>query len=78
MNQPGTVDSSFRGEVGVLLLNMSPNHVAFPKGERIAQAVFNKYETASFDEYEELQETIRGEGGFGSTNEKPIIEIVSS
>lgn len=68
MNQPGTVDSDYRGEVGVLLFNISPNHVVLPKGERIAQAIITTYNKVEWDEYDELTETIRGEGGFGSTD----------
>jgi dUTP pyrophosphatase len=66
-NQPGTIDSDYRGEVAVLLLNLQPNHVVFPKGERIAQAIVAPYIRVEWDESLILTDTIRGEGGFGST-----------
>lgn len=67
LNAPGTIDSDYRGEVGVILANTSNIGVLISKGERIAQMVFAKYEQANFEEVLELSETERGEGGFGST-----------
>jgi len=67
MNQPGTVDADYRGEVAVLLINFSPMPATFAKGDRIAQAVFNKVEQAAWDITDDLIDTVRGAGGFGST-----------
>ncbi len=67
LNSPGTIDCDYRGEIGVILINHG--HVAHKVsiGDRIAQGVFNKVEQATFIQEEELSETDRGEGGFGST-----------
>lgn len=68
LNSPGTVDSDYRGEIGVIVINHSPNQVLdVKKGDKIAQGVFNKIKQASFDVVEDLTETERGAGGFGST-----------
>ena len=67
MNQPATIDSDYRGEIAVLLLNMSGVSVSFAKGDRIAQAVFNKVEQVAWDITDEIKQTKRGEGGFGYT-----------
>lgn len=67
LNAPGTIDHQYRGVVGVILINHSKNAYEIKKGERIAQAVFAKFETAKFIEVEALEATTRGEGGFGST-----------
>ncbi|MBT3583208.1 dUTP diphosphatase [Candidatus Woesearchaeota archaeon] len=66
-NSPGTIDSDFRGEVHILLLNLSTEDFEIKKGDRIAQAVLNKFEKIDWDEVKELTETERGEGAFGST-----------
>jgi len=66
VNTPGTVDSSYRGEIGVILINLGKEDVRIGKGKKIAQMVFSKVEKASFSE-EELDDTKRGAGGFGST-----------
>lgn len=66
-NSPGTVDSDYRGELKVLLSNLSNRAFSIQKGDRIAQLVLNKIEQAKIVEVEELSETERGEGGFGST-----------
>ena len=78
MNQPGTIDSDYTGEVGVLLLNMSPTPVTFQRGDRIAQLVFNKVEQATFEESAELTETERGSGGFGSTGIVTEAEVIDT
>lgn len=69
LNAPGTIDSGYRGEVGVILYNASDYDFAIEPGDRIAQLVFQHHLTATFDvvKNEELDETERGEGGFGST-----------
>lgn len=67
LNTPGTIDSDYRGEIKVILINHSDNDFVIHNGDRIAQMVIAKHETASFDVVSDLNETIRGEGGFGST-----------
>jgi dUTP pyrophosphatase len=67
LNSPGTVDADYRGEVGVILVNLSSEEVTLADGERIAQLVFAKVEQATWEAVNELNETSRGEGGFGST-----------
>lgn len=67
LNTPGTIDADYRGEIGVILYNASGNIVDIKKGDRIAQAVLAQYERIEWEEVEELSETERGEGGFGST-----------
>lgn len=69
-NAPGTIDCDFRGEVKVILINLSRNDFAIHHGDRIAQMVISKYEKADITEVEELSETERGEGGFGSSGVK--------
>jgi len=66
-NTPGTVDSGYRGEVGVILLNTSGEIFEIKAGEKIAQAVIAKVEQAMIEEASELSDTSRGGGGFGST-----------
>jgi len=66
-NTPGTVDAGYRGEVGVIVINHNNENFNIEKGKKIAQMVFNKVEEAEFEEVDELEETTRGEGGFGST-----------
>lgn len=63
----GTVDSSYRGEVGVIMMNLGDKPYEIKKGDRIAQAVINKVECVDFEEADELSETGRGQQGFGST-----------
>jgi dUTP pyrophosphatase len=70
LNSPGTIDADYRGEIGVILVNLSNEEFTVKNGDRIAQMVIAKYETASFFEVEELTETTRGTGGFGSTTVK--------
>jgi len=66
-NSPGTVDSDYRGEVKVILLNHSEDNFQIQRGDRIAQLVLAPVTIAAWDEVEQLDETQRGEGGFGST-----------
>jgi dUTP pyrophosphatase len=67
LNAPGTIDSDYIGEVGVILYNASNVGLTIFKGERIAQMVIAKYEQVTWEEVEELETTERGAGGFGST-----------
>ena len=67
LNAPGTIDADYRGEVGVLLVNLSGEAQRIEPGERIAQLVMARVTRASWDEVEELDESERGSGGFGST-----------
>ena len=67
LNAPGTIDADYRGEVKVILVNLSNDAFVINPGERIAQMVVARYEKVEWDEVEVLDETERGEGGFGST-----------
>ena len=67
LNTPGTIDADYRGEIGVVLVNLSDVETTINDGDRIAQMVINKYEKADFIETDELDETERGAGGFGHT-----------
>ncbi len=67
LNTPGTIDSDYRGEVGVVLVNLSKEPCTITPGDRIAQLVFAKVERATLVVREELSETSRGAGGYGST-----------
>lgn len=66
-NAPGTVDSDYRGEVGVILVNLGSELFAIRRGDRIAQIVFARVERAEIEDVEDLSPTERGAGGFGST-----------
>jgi dUTP pyrophosphatase len=70
LNSPGTIDADYRGEVGVILVNLSNEEVTLEDGERVAQIVFAKVEQATWETVNELSETERGAGGFGSTGTK--------
>ncbi|MDY0089373.1 MAG: dUTP diphosphatase [Flavobacteriaceae bacterium] len=70
LNSPGTIDADYRGEIGVILVNLSHEDFTIENGERIAQLVIAKHERAEWTEVRELSETSRGEGGFGSTGVK--------
>lgn len=70
LNSPGTIDADYRGEVGVILINLSSEAFVVEDGERIAQLVFAQVEQAQFQLTTELSETERGAGGFGSTGVK--------
>ena len=70
LNSPGTIDADYRGEVGVILVNLSKQPFVIENGDRIAQLVFAKVEQAAFIEVNVLAETERGAGGFGSTGKK--------
>ena len=70
LNSPGTVDADYRGEIGVILVNLSNENFVVENGERIAQLIIAKHERAEWISVEMLSETSRGEGGFGSTGVK--------
>jgi dUTP pyrophosphatase len=70
LNAPGTIDADYRGEVGVILINLSDTPVTLRRGERIAQLLLAKVERLAWDEVTQLPSTERGAGGFGSTGLK--------
>jgi dUTP pyrophosphatase len=70
LNTPGTIDADYRGEIGVILINLSDEIFTVNPGERIAQMVISKFEQADFELVDELDKTERGEGGFGHTGVK--------
>ncbi|HEU0138049.1 MAG TPA: dUTP diphosphatase [Flavobacterium sp.] len=70
LNSPGTIDADYRGEIGVILVNLSNEPFVIENGERIAQMIIAKHERAEWSQVAELSETKRGEGGFGSTGLK--------
>ncbi len=67
LNAPGTIDADYRGEIGVILVNLSNENFTINDGERIAQLIIAQYTQAVWKEVEVLEETKRGKGGFGST-----------
>jgi dUTP pyrophosphatase len=67
LNSPGTIDADYRGEIKVLLINLGNESVEIKQGERIAQMIISKHETATWQVVEELGTTERGIGGYGST-----------
>lgn len=70
LNSPGTIDADYRGEVGVILVNLSQSPFVVEDGDRIAQMVFAEVTQAEWEVTEELSQTERGAGGFGSTGKK--------
>ncbi len=70
LNTPGTIDADYRGEIGVILVNLSNEVFVIENGERIAQLVIAKHERAEWNEVDQLSDTSRGAGGFGSTGTK--------
>ena len=70
LNTPGTIDADYRGEIRVILVNLSNEPFEIAPGERIAQMVFARHEVAEFEAVESLDETQRGSGGFGSTGKQ--------
>ena len=70
LNSPGTIDADYRGEIGVILVNFSENDFIIKNGDRIAQIVIAKHERAIWEECNDLSNTARGGGGFGSTGQK--------
>ena len=67
LNSPGTIDSDYRGEIKVIMINLSNETTVINTGERIAQMIISKYEKVQLKDVDELNETERGEGGFGHT-----------
>lgn len=67
LNTPGTIDADYRGEVGVILINLSDKDFVINPGERVAQMVLARYERFEWEDVEQLDSTSRGEGGLGST-----------
>ena len=67
LNTPGTLDADYRGEIGVIVVNLSNNLITIEDGERICQMIINKVEQAEWVEVEELSDSERGKGGFGHT-----------
>lgn len=70
LNSPGTIDSDYRGEIKIIIINLSNETTIINTGERIAQLIVSKFEKVTFKEVDELNETDRGEGGFGHTGVK--------
>ena len=69
LNTPGTIDSDYRGEIGIILINLSAEEFVINDGERICQMIINRHETISWDQVETLDSTERGAGGFGHTGQ---------
>ena len=69
LNTPGTIDSDYRGEIGIILINLSDEDFLIQDGERICQMVITKHETIEWEETESLNNTTRGDGGFGHTGQ---------
>ena len=67
LNSPGTIDSDYRGEIGVILINLSQEEFTIENGDRIAQMVIAEYQKVDFVEVDQLEDSARGDGGFGST-----------
>ena len=70
LNSPGTIDADYRGEIKVILVNLSKEDFIINDGERVAQMVIAKHEQAEWQEVEALEDSARGDGGFGSTGKK--------
>jgi len=70
LNTPGTIDADYRGEIKIILINLSNENVVIENGERICQMIITSHEKVSWIEVEELNETERGDGGFGHTGKK--------
>lgn len=77
LNSPGTIDADYRGEIGVILINHGQENFVVTRGTRIAQMVIAQYTRAAFSEVAELSETVRGQGGFGSTGLKSKASVVA-
>ena len=70
LNTPGTIDADYRGEIGLIMVNLSDTQFEVCDGDRIAQMVISRYEKAEWQEVDELDVTCRGEGGFGHTGKQ--------
>jgi len=69
LNAPGTIDADYRGEIGVIIANLSQGDFVINDGERIAQMVVARHETVEWEQCDSLDETVRGAGGFGHTGQ---------
>lgn len=69
LNTPGTVDSDYRGEIGIILINLSSENFNIKDGDRICQMIVSRHETIEWEETRELNDTLRGSGGFGHTGQ---------
>jgi dUTP pyrophosphatase len=69
LNTPGTIDADYRGEIGIVLINLSDEAFVINDGERIGQMIISRHETIEWEETERLNETVRGSGGFGHTGQ---------
>lgn len=78
LNSPGTIDSDYRGEIGIILINLSNEDFIIKRGDRIAQMVINKVEMIIFTETDNLSETVRSDGGFGHSGVSEEIEFYES
>ncbi|OFY52808.1 MAG: deoxyuridine 5'-triphosphate nucleotidohydrolase [Bacteroidetes bacterium GWF2_49_14] len=70
LNTPGTIDADYRGEVGIILVNLSGDEVVIEDGERICQMIIARHETIAWEQVDSLEDTARGAGGFGHTGHK--------
>lgn len=70
LNSPGTIDADYRGEIKILLVNLSSESFVINSGERVAQMIISKYDKSTVEVVENLSDTLRGEGGFGHTGKK--------
>lgn len=70
LNSPGTIDADYRGEIKILLVNLSSESFVINSGERVAQMIISKYDKSTVEVVENLSDTLRGEGGFGHTGNK--------
>lgn len=70
LNTPGTIDADYRGEIGIILINLSDKDFMVENGERICQMVINKVETIAWSQVDSLEDSERGDGGFGHTGTK--------
>lgn len=70
LNAPGTIDADYRGEIGIILVNLSQEPFVIQDGERIAQMIVARYEQATWKAVDTLEDTLRGEGGFGHSGQK--------
>lgn len=69
VNTPGTIDADYRGEIGIIMINFGEQSFTIQRGDRVAQMVINKFETVNFISVDELDQTDRGQGGFGHTGQ---------
>jgi dUTP pyrophosphatase len=70
LNTPGTIDSDYRGEIGIILINLSKEDFTVNNGDRICQMIIGRYEKVNWDKVDSINMTVRGEGGFGHTDKK--------